>query len=341
VSAAGGEVGVGLDLAADPGEITRLLVDLPSVSGDERPLADLIEAALRPLGHLSVERDGDAVVARTFVGRGLRVLLAGHIDTVPIADNIPSHVDSGRMYGCGTSDMKSGVAVQLRLAAAVPDAAYDLTYVFYDHEEVEADVNGLGRLARSHRDWLDADLAVLLEPTNAAIEAGCQGTLRAVVRTTGRRAHSARSWLGENAVHAAAPVLARLAAYDAREVEMDGCTYREGLQAVAISGGVAGNIVPDECAVTVNFRYAPDRTERDAAAHVRSVFDGFEVAVTDSAPAAPPALSSPLAAALVSAVGSAPVAKYGWPALLRWACPRSTTDPATPTWRTRRRSRSR
>ena len=123
------------------------------------------------------------------------------------------------------------------------------------------------------------------------MEAGCQGTLRVEITTRGRRAHSARSWLGENAVHAAAPVLDRLRRYTARQVDIDGCRYREGLQAVRIAGGVAGNVVPDACVVTVNFRFAPDRDAAAAERHVREVFDGFELAITDSAPGALPGLA--------------------------------------------------
>ncbi|PZS31881.1 MAG: succinyl-diaminopimelate desuccinylase [Pseudonocardiales bacterium] len=299
-------------------ELTAVLVDTSSVSGREGPLADLIEEALDPLPHLAVQRSGDTVVART-TGSGRRVVLAGHIDTVPLADNLPSRVDGDRLYGCGTSDMKAGVAVQLALAVRLSAAAYQLTYVFYDNEEVEAERNGLGRISRAHPDWLVGDLAILLEPTSGQVEAGCQGTMRAVVSTTGRRAHSARSWLGDNAIHGAAPVLARLAAYTAREAEIDGCTYREGLNAVGISGGVAGNIVPDECAVTVNFRFAPDRSEDMAFDHIREVFDGFAVSRADSAPGALPGLSDPLAQEFVAAVGTPPAAKYGWTDVSRFA----------------------
>ncbi|MCW2566744.1 MAG: succinyl-diaminopimelate desuccinylase [Mycobacterium sp.] len=308
-----------LDLTADPIDLTATLVDTESVSGDERRLADAVEAALRGLGRFEVVRDGDSVVARTALGRPRRVLLAGHLDTVPIADNLPSRVVGDRMYGCGTSDMKSGVAVLLHLAATIPDPAYDLTIVCYDNEEVEATKNGLGRLARDHRPLLDADLAVLMEPTNGQVEAGCQGTLRAVVRTTGRRAHSARSWLGENAIHAAGEVLRRLEAYEARSVEIDGCTYREGLNAVRIAGGVAGNVIPDECEVTVNFRFAPDRDEAAAEAHVREVLAGFDVQITDSAPGALPGLAAPAAREFLGAVGGAPSAKYGWTDVARFA----------------------
>jgi succinyl-diaminopimelate desuccinylase len=308
-----------LDLTTDPVELTATLVDTESVSGDERRLADAVEAALTVLGRFDVVRDGDSIVARTDLGRPQRVLLAGHLDTVPIADNVPSRVEGDRMYGCGTSDMKSGVAVLLHLAATLPDPAYDLTIVCYDNEEVEATKNGLGRLARDHRPLLDADLAILMEPTNGLVEAGCQGTLRAVVRTTGRRAHSARSWLGENAIHAAGEVLTRLGAYEPRSVEIDGCTYREGLNAVRVDGGVAGNVIPDECAVTVNFRFAPDRDEAAAEAHVREVFAGFDVQLTDSAPGALPGLAAPAAREFLGAVGGTPSAKYGWTDVARFA----------------------
>ena len=307
-----------LDLAGDPVALTAALVDVPSVSGDEQHVTDLVHEALDRLPHLTVDRQGNNVVARTSLGRDRRVLLAGHLDTVPIADNVPSRRGGDRLIGCGTSDMKSGDAVLLHLAATVTDPAYDLTFVLYDNEEVEART-GLCHLVRDHRDWLAADLAVLMEPTDGAVEAGCQGTLRCEVVLPGRRAHSARAWLGENAVHAAAPVLTRLVRYEAREVVIDGCTYREGLQAVRIAGGHAGNVVPDLCTVTVNFRFAPDRSQDAAHAHVLEVFDGWDVRIADSSPGALPGLSAPAAAHFVEAVGRTPVAKLGWTDVARFA----------------------
>jgi len=311
---------VRLDLGGNPVELCAALVDVPSVSGDEKELADELERALREQApHLEVLRSGDAVVARTGLGRERRVLLAGHLDTVPIADNLPSRRDGHLLHGCGTSDMKAGDAVFAHLAATVTDPRHDLTLVFYDCEEVESDRNGLGRIERDHPDWLHADLAVLGEPTNGTVEAGCQGTLRVEITTRGRRAHSARSWLGDNAVHAAAPVLDRLTGYRARQVDIDGCRYREGLQAVRIAGGVAGNVVPDVCVVTVNFRFAPDRDVAAAQQHVREVFDGFELAVTDSAPGALPGLAAPAAREFLAATGAQPAAKYGWTDVSRFA----------------------
>lgn len=309
-----------LDLTADPVSLTAALVDVPSVSRAEKDLADALEAALRTQApHLEVLRSGDAVLARTNLGRPHRVLLAGHIDTVPIADNLPSRRADGIVHGCGTSDMKAGDAVFAHLAATLPEPRHDVTFVFYDCEEIEAVHNGLGRIEREHRDWLAADLAVLGEPTDGTLEAGCQGTLRVELRTTGRRAHSARSWLGDNAIHRAGEILARLGSYRARDVDIDGCVYREGLQAVRISGGVAGNVVPDESVVTVNFRFAPDRSADQAVAHVREVFDGFELEVTDLSPGALPGLSAPAAAEFVAATGAAPRAKYGWTDVSRFA----------------------
>lgn len=312
-----------LDLSRSGLELTAALVDVPSESGDEAPLTELVEAAVRRYPNLTVERDGNVVLARTELGRAQRVALAGHLDTVPIAANVPSRREGDRLFGCGTSDMKSGVAVQLRIAHLVGsgelDPNVDLTWVFYDCEEVEAERNGLGRIARTRPDALAADLAVVLEGTSGRVEGGCQGTMRAIVTLPGERAHSARSWLGKNAIHAAAPVLARLAGYEARTVDVDGLTYREGLNAVGIAGGVAGNIVPDRCTVSVNFRFAPDRSEADAAAHLQEVLGDWAVEIVDSAPAARPGLDAALPKAFAAAVGGEPQPKYGWTDVARFA----------------------
>jgi len=309
-----------LDLTSDPVTLTAALVDMPSVSGQEAALADAVQAALQAQApHLEVVRSGATVLARTRLGRRRRVLLAGHLDTVPIADNLPSRREGDLLHGCGSSDMKAGDAVIAHVVATETAPRHDLTLVLYDCEEVEAARNGLARVQRELPDWLVADLAILGEPTNGTVEAGCQGTLRAQVRTTGRRAHSARSWLGDNAVHAAAPVLDRLARYRAREVDIDGCVYREGMQAVQITGGVAGNVVPDDCVVTVNFRFAPDCDAAAAAAHVHEVFAGYDVTVTDLAPGALPGLGAPAAREFLAATGVRARAKYGWTDVARFA----------------------
>jgi succinyl-diaminopimelate desuccinylase len=310
---------VDLDLSLSAPELTARLVDIESVSGGEQPLADAIEAAIRALPHLSVHRDGDALVARTSLARRQRVVLAGHIDTVPVAGNLPSHTERDLLYGCGASDMKSGVAVQLRLAALVSQPNRDVTFVFYDHEEVESERNGLLRLSRNRPELLAGDLAVLMEPTGGVVEGGCQGTLRAEVRARGKRAHSGRSWLGVNAIHEAGGILDVLRAYRAAEPDVDGLTYHEGLNAVFIRGGVAGNVIPDECVVTVNFRFAPDRSAEQAQEHVREVFAGWEVTFTDVVGGARPGLTEPVAASFVTAMGGAPRAKLGWTDVARFA----------------------
>jgi succinyl-diaminopimelate desuccinylase len=312
-----------LQLSRSAAQLTADLVDIESVSGDEARITDAVEAAARRHGSLSVRRLGNVVIARTELGRPERVVLAGHLDTVPIAGNLPSRVADGRLHGCGASDMKSGVALQLRMLELVGsgalEPAVDLTWLFYDCEEVEAARNGLNRVAAEHPELLRADLAILLEPTNGAVEGGCQGTMRAQLSIAGTRAHSARGWLGSNAIHLAAPVLQRLADYRAREVEVEGLTYREGLNAVFIEGGVAGNVIPDRCLITVNYRFAPDRSEAEAEAHLRSVFDGVELAVLDSAPAARPGLDRPLAQRAVAALGGEVAAKLGWTDVARFS----------------------
>ncbi|MEV1247344.1 succinyl-diaminopimelate desuccinylase [Nonomuraea sp. NPDC050022] len=308
-----------LDLTQDVRTLTAAIVDIKSVSGDEKTLTDAVEQALAALPYLKVDRSGETLVARTELGRAERVLIAGHLDTVPVAGNLPSRVEGDLLFGCGTSDMKAGVAVALKLAATVPAPNRDVTYVFYDCEEIEAERNGLTRVAREHPDWLAADFAVLMEPTDGVIEGGCQGTLRAEITVAGKRAHSARSWLGVNAIHGIEPVLARLNAYEARQPVVDGLAYHEGLNAVGVRGGVAGNVIPDECVVTVNYRFAPDLSIEQAQEHVREVFDGFAVRFTDGAPAARPGLTHPVAAAFTAAVGGTPRAKLGWTDVARFS----------------------
>src|SRR5436305_1599406 len=306
-------------LLADPVALTRALVDIESVSGHEQEIADAVQAALADTPHLSLRRVGNTICARTDLGRPRRVVLAGHLDTVPLADNFPSTVDGDFLYGCGTSDMKAGTALALHLAATVAAPRYDVTYFFYECEEVEAARNGLTVVAREHPEWLAADLALLLEPTYGAVEAGCQGTMRARLRTEGRRAHSARSWLGINAIHQAGAALRQLDGYRPRRVTIEGCEYREGLNAVKIAAGVASNVLPDVCEIEINYRFAPDRSETEAAAHLHEVFTGYHLEILDSAPGAPPGLSAEPAREFVALVGQPPSAKFGWTDVARFA----------------------
>jgi succinyl-diaminopimelate desuccinylase len=312
-----------LDLEGDPVRLLRALIDIESVSGNEAQIAGAIETALRPYRHLSVVRDGNTVIARTELGRTSRVVIAGHIDTVPVADNLPSRIsgtgENMLVWGRGACDMKGGVAVQLSAAAALQHPDRDVTWVFYDCEEVEASRNGLARIARDHPDYLAGDFAVLCEPSNSGVEGGCQGTMRIEVRLRGVAAHSARPWIGHNAVHDAAGVLQRLADYVAAEVEVDGLRYREGLNAVRISGGIAGNIIPNRCDIEINYRFAPDKSEEDAEVEVRRVLAGFPLEVTDVAAGARPGLDLPAAKEFVAAVGGEPSAKFGWTDVARFS----------------------
>lgn len=315
-----------LDPSAGPVELTRQLCDIASVSGYERTIADAVERLLAGAPHLSVTRDGDTVVARTELGRERRVVIAGHLDTVPINENLPvrdmTDPVSGEpvIWGRGTVDMKAGVAVQLVLALELSEPPVDLTWVWYDHEEVASELNGLGRAMRNAPELFAADFAILGEPTNGGIEGGCNGTLRARVSMLGKRAHSARSWMGIDAIHRIAPLLQRLADYEAETVTVDGLDYREGLNAVRIAGGVAGNVIPDRCDVEVNYRFAPSRSAEEAVAFVREFFaDADEVEIVDLAPGARPGLDADLARSLVRAVGREPQAKVGWTDVSRFS----------------------
>ena len=312
-----------LDMSLDVASIARAICDIESVSGNETALADAIEVALRSAPHLTVLRDGDAIVARTSGGRNRRVLIAGHIDTVPVNDNLPVRRESRDgvdvLVGRGTVDMKSGVAVQLKLAVELVAPNVDVTWVFYDHEEVSASLNGLGRLARTHPEVFDAEFGILCEPTNGLVEGGCNGTIRVDVRATGTRAHSARAWKGDNAIHKLGAALTRLAEFRASTVTVDGLDYRESLSAVGVTGGVAGNVIPDEAVLSVNYRFAPSVSVDAARAFLEEFFADFEVTVTDSASGARPGLESPVARDFVAAVGSAPAPKYGWTDVARLA----------------------
>jgi succinyl-diaminopimelate desuccinylase len=312
-----------LDATIDVVSLTEAICNIESVSGNEAALADAIEAVLKACDHLEVIRDGDAIVARTSLGRTSRVVIAGHIDVVPLANNLPvrREVIGGEpsLWGRGTVDMKGGVAVQLKLAVELTSPNVDVTWVFYDHEEVDASLNGLGRLSRNMPSILEADFAVLCEPTSSVIEGGCNGTMRVSVSARGVKAHSARPWMGENAIHGVAEVLSRLASNSPGTVSVDGLDYRESLNAVMISGGIATNVIPDLATVTVNYRFAPSKSLADAEQYLRSFFSGFEVEVTDASAGARPGLDLPAAKAFVESIGVAARPKYGWTDVARFS----------------------
>ncbi len=310
-----------LDPTADVVSLTAALCDIESVSRNEAAIADAIQAALEPLAHLEVTRHGNTVVARTSLARSERVVLAGHIDTVPVTDppNLPTRRIGDELVGRGTVDMKGGVAVQLRLAAQLAQPSRDVTFVFYEGEEIDGEHNGLAHLAEGRPDLIRADFAVLLEPTNGGVEGGCKGSVRVDVTARGVAAHSARPWNGRNAIHEAGAILGRLISYEAQTVHVEGLDYHEALQAVGVVGGIAGNVIPDRCVVTVNYRYAPDKSAEQAANHVTEIFAGFEVTVLDNAPGARPGLTLPAAKAFVEALGVPVSAKEGWTDVARFS----------------------
>ena len=332
---------------ADALSLTRQMIDIPSVSGQEGPLADAVEAALRSAGFgsapaLEILRDGDAVCARTRLGLPQRVVLAGHLDTVPIADNVPGRTEIRDgvevVWGRGSVDMLGGCAAALALAceagpliAAGAHAALtaDVTWIFYDHEEVASHLNGLGRLQRNHPRWLAGDLALLGEPTAAHVEGGCNGTLRVIARFPGRAAHSARAWMGSNAIHAMAPVIERIADYGNPVELVDGLEFRESLSVVRVEGGIANNVIPEAASMTVNYRFAPSKRADDALEWVRSLFEGTDatIEVDDLCEGARPGADSPVAerflavARRVAAEAGAELglaAKVGWTDVARF-----------------------
>ena len=300
---------------------TAELMAIPSVSGGEGPLADRVEEALRACDWLEVTRLGDNVVARTALGRGQRLVLAGHLDTVPPKDNETPRRDGDTLHGLGAADMKGGLAVLLELAGACARSSpvRDVTLVFYDGEEVADEHNGLRRLFAERPDLVAADLAVMLEPTGGWIEAGCQGTIHARATFVGARAHSARPWMGSNAVHRAAPLLLRIAEHEAPTVAVDGLSYRESLQVVRVEAGVANNVVPDRCDILVNRRYAPACSFEAALADTRALLaEADEVEIVAASPAAAPNLAHPLVAELIE-VGQLDVRpKLGWTDVARF-----------------------
>ncbi|WP_453983892.1 succinyl-diaminopimelate desuccinylase [Brevibacterium casei] len=317
----------------DPAELTGRLCAIESVSGNEGTIADAVVTVLEAISagpgpDLEILRDGDTIVARTQLGRDERIVIAGHLDTVPVEGNLPPRrivLETGEaagdevIWGRGACDMKAGVAMALTAASALLDPIRDVSWVFYDHEEVDAALNGLGRVSRNHPEWLAGDFAILGEPSNASVEGGCNGTIRVDVTTTGTRAHSARAFMGVNAIHAAAEVLTRLSDHVADTVTVDGLDYRESLSAVGISGGVAGNVVPDECRIAVNYRFAPSKSAAEAEGFLRELFTGYDVVVTDAAEGARPGLDRPIAQDFLTALDAEPAAKLGWTDVSRFS----------------------
>lgn len=319
--------------------LTAELVDVPSVSFSEAALVDLIEERLGVFDHLECTRVGDNLVARTVLGRPARVVLGGHTDTVPPAGNETARIDGDTLWGVGSTDMKAGLAVMIALAEMHAGPPVDLTFVFYAREEVAAHHSGLGELAEARPDLLRGDVAILGEPTGGDVEAGCQGSVRVRVTLRGERAHTARAWMGRNAIHRLGGLLVSLGSYRPRTPEIQGCRFHEALQAVAVNGGVAGNVVPDRVEVDIAHRFAPDRSPGEATEHLMALLaghleEGDEIEVTDLAHAAMPALDHPFVAGMVQRRGLAVRAKLGWTDVARFAAlgiPAVNLGPGDPT----------
>ena len=319
--------------------LTAALVDVASVSFEEQEITDLLEGELRSLGHLEVDRVGDNLIARTNLGRPRRIVLGGHTDTVPPDGNEGARIDGDRLYGVGATDMKGGIATMLELARTVVEPAIDVTYVFYAREEVAVIHNGLREVEEVRPELLEGDVALLGEPTLGAIEAGCQGTMRLEITLVGARAHTARPWMGRNAIHRLGVLLNIIETYQPREPLIEGCAYRESVQAVHVEGGVAGNVVPDRAMLRINHRFAPDRTVAQAEAVLRGLLEPAlaeedTIEVVDASPAAQPGLDDPLLTALIERSGLAVRAKLGWTDVAFFAArgvPASNFGPGDPT----------
>ena len=300
-------------------KLTLDLVNISSVSKDEKSIADSIAEALKKIGHLKITRVNNSIVAQTNFGNKQRVVIAGHLDTVPANNNFPGKINNSEVIGLGSVDMKSGIAVALKLASEITSSNYDVTYLFYESEEIETKFNGLELITKQQKDLLDCDFAILMEPTNGILEVGCQGSLRFEVSTSGKRSHSARWWNGENAIHKTNKILEILNNYKSREPEIDGHKFREGLQAVKVNGGIAGNVVPDSVTISINHRFAPDTSIDQATQNMKTLFKDFNFQLVDAANAAPTGLSNPLIKEFVSNIGKNVAPKFGWTDVARFA----------------------
>ena len=308
-----------LNINQELSKLTLDLVNISSVSKDEKSIADSIAEALKKIGHLKITRVNNSIVAQTNFGNKQRVVIAGHIDTVPANNNFPGKINNSEVIGLGSVDMKSGIAVALKLASEITSSNYDVTYLFYESEEIETKFNGLELITKQQKDLLDCDFAILMEPTNGILEVGCQGSLRFEVSTSGKRSHSARWWNGENAIHKTNKILEILNNYKSREPEIDGHKFREGLQAVKVNGGIAGNVVPDSVTISINHRFAPDTSIDQATQNMKTLFKDFNFQLVDAANAAPTGLSNPLIKEFVSNIGKNVAPKFGWTDVARFA----------------------
>lgn len=293
-----------------------VLVGIESVSRNETRLASHVETRLRENPNLDVERIGDNVVARTRGHHRTRLLVAGHLDTVP-GQVSTARIVGDELIGLGACDMKGSLSVMIELALDTAPRSVEVTWVFYAREEITRSESGLLEIAQLRPDLLDADAAVLGEPTGGFVEAGCQGSLRVLVELMGQRAHTARPFTGRNAIHRMGELIHHISRYEPRQVVIDDITFVEQLQVVAVDGGVAANVVPDRSSCTLNHRVAPDRTRDDAVASLRDYLKGLiepedSIQVLDWAPAALPFLDNERLQSLVALSGGSARGKVGW-----------------------------
>lgn len=292
------------------------LVAIDSVSRNEATLAHHVAVVLSRNEALDVERIGDNVVARTTGHHATRLLVAGHLDTVPGNAGDAVIVDD-ELRGVGACDMKGSLAVMLELATDPAPRSVEVTWIFYAREEIARSESGLLEIAQLRPELLDADAALLAEPTDGRVEAGCQGVLRVLVEMTGARAHTARPFTGRNAIHRLGDVINRVASYEPRTATLDGISYVEQLQVVDVKGGVAANVVPDHASCALNHRVAPDRTQEEATASLVAflgdlIEEGDTFTVTDWASPAVPSLTNDRLTQLVSLTGERALGKLGW-----------------------------
>lgn len=268
-------------------DLLETLVNTPSVTGNEAAIADWLGQRLARRGTGEVLRSGRSLVWRAPPTGRPMLVLAGHTDTVPAKGNERARREDGRLYGVGSTDMKGGDAVMLRLLETVDPAAlrFDLVAVFYDGEEGSLETNGLKRLLQE-MPWLrQARLAILLEPTDLRVELGCSGAMNVEVKVAGKSAHSARPWTGVNAIERAAPWLTEITRFPVTPHTIHGVEYRETLQVTLLSAGKTKNVVPDELVANLNYRFPPDRTVEQAEARVRALVPAeFGFRVADVAP---------------------------------------------------------
>lgn len=298
------------------------LVDTPSELGDEAELCSaLVDRFAASYAEGEIVRVGNSVVVGRRSGRPL-ILLVGHIDTVPSQGQPAAFSQDGLLYGLGTSDMKSGVAAMVHLLEddEVRNGPFDVAGVFYDGEEGPADGNNLERVL-IEVSWLtDAEFGVVMEPTDMRVEVGCNGAINATVRFNGSSAHSARPWLGENAVTKAGAWLAELHHRDPELFVIDGLEYREVFSVTKASGGIANNIIPPAFEVNLNYRFPPVFTIEEAVGRLRLLaLAADEVEIVDRAPSAPVPEGNPHLDRLLAVTGGERAAKQGWTDVARLA----------------------